>query len=478
MTLSLLSISLLTALFVVRTSRTAGALKATRVRASLLSAVCCALCAAGVSAQTTYRDPGGAFTVSVPAGWKAEKEPDSNQVTLTKGEVAVAVQVNTIGDGPMPKPREVLDMIEKDMRQDPCTEVSHRGNTVVAGEPGEYFLITCTVSGHGDMGDTVAVAVANGKVMIVTTTSVPAQFQAAMADIQTITKSFRLNGSGPDAPRREPSNPPVPNRGNDGNEGPGAGPNAQKLKALEEACALGVMPPSECDAKRAALMGGDSANPPNAGGNSAQLQALEGLCRTGLYTADQCAAKRVALTGGGGNPGPDGENGPRPTGYENNPAGNGEKIYKDPQGAFSLTIPRGWSAKEESGCYGPPESCPKGANGVSLMQGPNWVFVAPYSAKVNELKDVVMGVAGDYQSGYKNFNMSQSDQKEINGVNVAFATFTGIAPDGTPVSMIIAGVAAQNGRYFVVATSIPQNAPQSASDDLDTMVNSLRFGGR
>ena len=425
MTLSLFSIPLLTALFVARAGRFAGALKAARVRASLLSAVCCALCTVGVSAQTTYRDPGGAFTVSVPAGWKAEKEPDSNQVTLTKGEVAVAVQVNNIGDGPMPKPREVLDMIEKDMRQDPCTDVSHRGNTVVAGEQGEYFLISCTVSGHGAMGDTVAVAVANGKVMIVTTAAVPSQFDGARADIQTITKSFQVTDGVPVAPRREPSNPSRPNRGNGGSDSPGAGPNAQKLKALEEACALGVMPPSECDAKRAALMAGESANPPNGGGNSAQLQALEGLCRTGVYSADECAAKRAALMGGGGNPGQGEGNGPRPTGYEHTQAANGGSMYRDPQGAFSLTIPQGWSAKAEPGCYGPQEACPQGANGVNIRQGQNWVFIAPISAKVSGPKDVVSGVAGDYQSQYKNFQMTQNDEKQINGVDVAFCDVYG-----------------------------------------------------
>ena len=146
-------------------------------------------------------------------------------------------------------------------------------------------------------------AVANGKVMIVTTAAVPSQFDGARADIQTITKSFQVTDGVPVAPRVEPSNPSRPNRGNGGSDSPGAGPNAQKLKALEEACALGVMPPSECDAKRAALMAGESANPPNGGGNSAQLQALEGLCRTGVYSADECAAKRAALMGGGGNPG-------------------------------------------------------------------------------------------------------------------------------------------------------------------------------
>ncbi len=153
-------------------------------------------------------------------------------------------------------------------------------------------------------------------------------------------------------------------------------------------------------------------------------------------------------------------------------------MYRDPQGAFSLTIPQGWSAKAEPGCYGPQETCPQGANGVNIRQGQNWVFIAPISAKVSGPKDVVSGVAGDYQSQYKNFQMTQNDEKQINGVDVAFATFTGVDQDGVPVSMIIAGVAAQNGRYFVVASSMPQNAPQTTSDDLDTMVNSLRFIGR
>src|ERR1700693_6228369 len=37
------------------------------------------LFAAGVSAQTTYRDPGGSFTVNVPAGWHAEKHRGSSE---------------------------------------------------------------------------------------------------------------------------------------------------------------------------------------------------------------------------------------------------------------------------------------------------------------------------------------------------------------------------------------------------------------
>ena len=436
--------------------------------------VALALCAAPAFAQSTYRDPGGAFTVSVPAGWKADKEQDSNQVTISKGEVAVAVQVNFINDGSTPTAREVLDDIEKQMKQDSCSQVSHRGNTAVAGQPGEYFFMTCTIPEHGEMGDTVAVAVTNGKVTIISTSAAPSQFDAAVADIQLIAKSFRLTAGSPGAGREsEPNRPPAARGGNSG-----SGANAQKLKALEGACSAGLISPEDCDRKRAELTQGEDS--PNPAENSPQMEALRRACQAKVFTDEECEQKRAALLGGRANPAPGGGNVPRQPQQPDSPTGGYDTgdLYKDPRGAFSLLIPKGWEAKTKTGCYGPPEGCPQGATGVNIGHGNGWVFVAPFSGNASEPKDVVMSVAGDYQSDYKNFNMTESDQRKINGVDVAFATFTGVGQDGTPVSLILAGVAAPNGRFFLVASSLPQNEPQSSSQDLDTMFNSLRFLGR
>jgi hypothetical protein len=106
------------------------------------------------------------------------------------------------------------------------------------------------------------------------------------------------------------------------------------------------------------------------------------------------------------------------------------------------------------------------------------MFVAMYSGDANQPSDVVRGVAGQFQSGYRNFNMQQSEQTKIGGLDVAYGSFTGGDQNGAAVSLIIAGVAAPNGRYFVVASSIANSEPQGLTDDLNTMLNSIRFGGR
>jgi hypothetical protein len=69
------------------------------------------------SAQTTYRDPGGAFTVYVPAGWQVKKDPNSNEVMISKGGVAIAFGVNSTNDGSTPPPGQVLAQLENQIRQ-------------------------------------------------------------------------------------------------------------------------------------------------------------------------------------------------------------------------------------------------------------------------------------------------------------------------------------------------------------------------
>src|SRR5580658_1208126 len=54
---------------------------------------------ADASAQSTYRDPNGNFTVDVPAGWHAESSPQGSEVSISKGNASVTFDVGTTKSG-------------------------------------------------------------------------------------------------------------------------------------------------------------------------------------------------------------------------------------------------------------------------------------------------------------------------------------------------------------------------------------------
>jgi hypothetical protein len=291
--------------------------------------------------------------------------------------------------------------------------------------------------------------------------------------------------------------------------------NAQKLKALESACSAGVLTPEECAAKRAALKkAGSGSN----SANKSQLQALQRACDAGVFTPAECQTKRAALTGSAANtnsnPGSNSvfnsDSNPGSNVFQSNdpnalppqsdqqrvvpdrlsqdrfnqdrsipPNAAGGNLYKDAHGAFSLMIPPGWSAKPNRGCYGPEGNCPANAAGVNLQSpGRSWAFLAPFSGDANRPTDVVKSVAEHIRSEYRNFEILQNDPDKLNGLDVAIGHFTGIDQDGEGVSLVVMGIAAPNGRFFVAESSVPQSELQTAGPALSAMPGTVRFGGQ
>src|SRR5262249_39661180 len=119
-----------------------------------------------------------------------------------------------------------------------------------------------------------------------------------------------------------------------------------------------------------------------------------------------------------------------------NESGSGG-VYQDPQGYFSVNVAPGWAAKTQSGCYGPSDRCPSGATGVNLFQGKNFAFIAPFSVQASQPSDVVRIVAGEYQSEFRNFRMVQNEPSQLDGLDVALGTFTGIDPNGVSATLYV-----------------------------------------
>ena len=175
---------------------------------------------------------------------------------------------------------------------------------------------------------------------------------------------------------------------------------------------------------------------------------------------------------------------PPPSGWQDrfNPqpqSADGGTLYKDAHGAFSIVIPQGWSAKPNQGCYGPKGNCPENAAGVNIQSpGRSWAFLAPYSGDGRQPTDVVRNVAAHLRSQYQNFQMLQNDPDKLNGLDIAIGHFTGIDENGEGVSLVVIGIAAPGGRFYIAESSVPQSELQAATPALSAMPGTLWFAGQ
>jgi hypothetical protein len=285
----------------------------------------------------------------------------------------------------------------------------------------------------------------------------------------------------------------------------------QKMTALADALKSGILTQAEYDAKvkdlNAAAAAGTTAAKQASAADAQKLQALESACKSGVLSADECAAKRAALTGTSpapaqdatpvtgmavvsapadapaaapsAAPAADNSSGAMPSnpqmagnggGASGNPpmanaAGN---TYNDPQGAFRVIIPQGWSASPQG---------ENGARGVQIAQGTSWAIISPFG-NAKQPSDVVISVEGQLQGQYKNMAIGNHGPAKFQGkLDMAYARYTGINPQGAAVTMVIIGIACPDGRLFLVMSSIPQNDTQNANAAMTAMVQSLHFTG-
>ena len=281
----------------------------------------------------------------------------------------------------------------------------------------------------------------------------------------------------------------------------------QKLAALNDARKNGILTQAEYDAKvkdlNAAASASAAAGKQSSAASAAdaqKLQALETACKSGVLSPEECAAKRAALTGAapvpdatqqalitapadapaaalnaasGSAPMPDNSGGAQAGNAGNSSSAapmtaNSGTTYNDPQGAFSITVPQGWTATPQGD---------NGAGGVQISQGANWAMIAPF-ANVKQPSDVIINLERQFQRQYKNFTIGQHGPSKFNGhLDMAYAMYSGVNQKGVSVSMVILGIAAPQGRFFAVLSSVPQPDTQGANQAFSSIVQSLHFTG-
>jgi hypothetical protein len=197
-----------------------------------------------------------------------------------------------------------------------------------------------------------------------------------------------------------------------------------------------------------------------AGGDENKSAALEEACATGVFTPEECAAKRVALRNGAVTQ--------QPARAASQPEPNASStLYRDPQSRFEVAIPSGWTAEPQGD---------NGSQGVKLATGASWAFIGPFSGATNP-SDVVVKLATQIQSQYRDFTMLKHAPLEVNGHAAEYAVFNGASPQGTRVTLMIGGIAGGANRHLGMITSTPLATATQSTSAFVAMFNSIRFAG-
>jgi len=141
-----------------------------------------------------YKDPGGIYSVVVPAGWTTTAKPGSPMISLENAPTKVSVTLGVIR-GPeanSPTPEMELGGIKSQLPHIcPQAKTLDHGATQMAGLTGLFLLVSCAdPSGPETMR--FAVATKPGVVAMLTVTSPGSNYMKVLAPLKTIEDSLKL----------------------------------------------------------------------------------------------------------------------------------------------------------------------------------------------------------------------------------------------------------------------------------------------
>jgi hypothetical protein len=197
---------------------------------------------------------------------------------------------------------------------------------------------------------------------------------------------------------------------------------------------------------------------------SQAMTELKKACIVGAFEQEDCARRTGILLGQEARPGTAGPE----------PATSG--VYGDPQGRFSLKIPRGWSATSEG---------ENGALGVQLRSGSNWINIMP-AEPATSASEVVLHqeqkVAAQSNSSRKiPFGTSGLIQLFGNGLEVTWDHFTASSMQGNAIESYIGGVGnidGTNHTFLLLVAAIDTQQKSHAGADFLSVAQSIRLAAR
>jgi hypothetical protein len=369
-------------------------------------------------AQTLYKDPAGAFTVLVPAGWQTQREPGSPMVSIVNEKSQASVSMGIIpGSGTnTPTADQELEKIQSQFPQNcPQAKIKQRGPTTLGGMSGAFLLVNCSNSQGGLEVMKFAVASKPGLLVVLNSASPAANYDAVLPAFNSVEHSLKLlTGAAAQAPAA-----------------PAPGGNSRQLAALEKACTTGALSKNECDQRRAQLTAPSQPAEPS----PAPAQA---------HPAEPSRAPAQASA----------------------PANSGSGMYRDPQGRYSLAVPAGWAVT-------PPADA--GSGNVQLSFGPSWAMVLLSGG--SQPRDVNHQMTQQIQAQYTGFRLLNEGDLQVNGHPAHGSNATGTNPKGVPVSVLIVSINAGSGHFLTVVSSAPNDQAKNINDTVMQMAQSIRFAG-
>jgi hypothetical protein len=140
----------------------------------------------------------------------------------------------------------------------------------------------------------------------------------------------------------------------------------------------------------------------------------------------------------------------------------GQNVYHDPNGRYSLAVPPGWNTASDNG-------------NLTLRSGPSWVTVATSNGA--QPSDVNRQIVGQIQAQYKDFKVMNEGDFQNNGHPAHGTNATGINPKGARVSVLVVSIGAGSGHYLVLISSAPNDQAQQINGTVMKIAQSVRFAG-
>lgn len=138
--------------------------------------------------------------------------------------------------------------------------------------------------------------------------------------------------------------------------------------------------------------------------------------------------------------------------------------YRDPHGRYSLDVPDGWKAEFQGN-----------SGALQLSSGASWAMLLAGGGSVPI--DVNHQVTQQIQAQFKDFQLLNEGDLQINGRASHGSTLTGINPKGERVSVLVLSINAGSGRFLTVISSSPNDLAKAVNATIVKMAQSIQFTG-
>jgi hypothetical protein len=136
--------------------------------------------------------------------------------------------------------------------------------------------------------------------------------------------------------------------------------------------------------------------------------------------------------------------------------------YQDPHGRYSLTVPQGWTAEQQAQ-----------SDALQVSSGPSWAMLITGGGSVPG--DVNHQVTQQIQAQFKDFQLLNEGDVQVNGHPSHGTTATGINPKGERVSVLVLSIDAGSGHFLTIISSSPNDQAKAVNATIMQMAQSIQF---